>query len=57
MALVCARSLPNPMFSPYVVLLAAASGIMLFLVIREITAAQVGQIAAGQTEARPVAAL
>ncbi|PBC75650.1 uncharacterized protein DUF4328 [Streptomyces sp. TLI_235] len=56
-ALVCARSLPNPMFSPYVVLLAAASGIMLFLVIREITAAQVGQIAAGQTEARPVAAL
>ncbi|WP_030269809.1 DUF4328 domain-containing protein [Streptomyces sp. NRRL B-24484] len=56
-ALVCARSLPNPMFSPYVALLTAASGIMLSLVIREITTAQVGRITARPTETAPLAAV
>ncbi|MFI5534183.1 DUF4328 domain-containing protein [Kitasatospora sp. NPDC051853] len=56
-ALLATRSLPNPMFSPYVAVLTAASGVMLLLVIREITAAQTDRITAGPAAAAPATAI
>ncbi|MFJ8039118.1 DUF4328 domain-containing protein [Kitasatospora sp. NPDC096147] len=55
--LLATRSLPNPMFSPYVAVLTAVSGVMLLLVIREITAAQADRITAGSAAAVPTTAI
>ncbi|MFF1870157.1 DUF4328 domain-containing protein [Kitasatospora herbaricolor] len=55
-ALACTRWMANPLFSPYVALCSAVSGILLFLAIREITTAQVTRLTPRQGVAAATAA-